>query len=574
MLKSGFLVLTLLLIMIGNAVAQTDAEGRTSRFLFLPFDSSSAGKYTYLADGVRTMLASRLAAKDGVQLVDYAMQESEVKKLEAAGRGEGDARVDFSGLQADYLVSGALYATNIGLKIQVVVSAVDSADKQQNFSTTAENEEQVIPAIGTLSEEIYSKILRTPATAGSQQAAVQDDSGVVGFRTEHPEKEYKKGLFGGGSIVGSEGSDIAVTAKGLKKSSTIPVVIVAMDVGDLDGDGEQEIVFASRTALEIFHYNDGRFQKIGDYRLRPTFKIHALNIADLDKDGKSEIYISANERFRVSSQIVKWSAGEGVRILHENIAWFLRPILLPGEGMILAGQTGSNQAGKGFVEPGIYRLEIAGSRASVRRGAKLPLPGSLNLFDFVRADLDGDGTVETVAIDRNEKLLVYDNQNNLLWVSEGNFGGSRNYLGPVKGEENLGEPTGVKSEKGLNRDMVFVPTRLLVQDIDNDRKQEILIGRNKRNSPRFLRNYREYDGGDIACLSWRESELKEVWHTSTIPGYISDYSFILPPAGTPKDSRKTNAQLYVGQVPGGTFLSFLAAKESRMLVYEIELPKP
>ena len=92
-------------------------------------------------------------------------------------------------------------------------------------------------------------------------------------------------------------------------------------------------------------------------------------------------------------------------------------------------------------------------------------------------------------------------------------------------------------------------------------------------SPRFLRNYREYDGGDIACLSWRESELKEVWHTSTIPGYISDYSFILPPAGTQKDARKSNAQLYVGQVPGSTFLSFLAAKESRMLVYEIELPK-
>ena len=571
MVKSGFLVLTLLLLMVGNAVAQNDAEGRTSRFLFLPFDSSSAGKYTYLADGVRTMLASRLAAKAGVQLVDYAMQESEVKKLEAAGKGKGGARVDFSGLQADYLVSGALYATNTGLKIQVVVSAA-SADKQQNFSTTAENEEQVIPVIGTLSEEMYAKILRTPAPSGSQQAAVQEEGGVVGFRTEHPEKEYKKGLFGGGAIVGSEGSEAAVTAKSLKKSSTIPVVIVAMDVGDLDGDGEQEIVFASTTALEIFHYNDGRFQKIGDYRLRPTFKIHALNIADLDKDGKSEIYISANERFRVSSQIVGWSGGEGVKILHENIAWFLRPVLWPGEGMILAGQIGSNAAGKGFVEPGLYRLEIGGSPASVRRGAKLPLPGSLNLFDFVRADLDGNGTVETVAIDKNEKLLVYDHLNNLLWVSEGNFGGSRNYLGPVKGEENLGEPTGVKSEQGVNRDLVFVPTRLLAQDIDHDRRQEIIIGRNKRNSPRFLRNYREYDGGDIACLSWRESALKEVWHTSTIPGYIADYSFVLPPAGRPEASRKTNAQLYVGQVPGGTFLSFLAAKESRMLVYEIELP--
>ena len=372
MLKSGFLVLALLWIMIGNAVAQNVEEGRTSRFLFLPFDSSSAGKYTYLADGVRNMLASRLAAKEGVQLVDYAMQESEVKKLEAAGKGEGDAKIDFSRLQADYLVSGALYATNNGLKIQVVVSAAGTADKQQNFSTTAENEEQVIPVIGTLSEEIFTKLLRPPVIAGSRQETVQEESGAGGFRTEHPEKEYKKGLSGGGSIVGSDGGDAAVTAKGLKKSSTIPVVIVAMDVGDLDGDGEQEIVFSSKTALEVFHYNEGRFQKIGDYRLRPTYKIHALNIADLDKDGKSEIYISANERSRVSSLIARWSSGEGVKILHENIAWFLRPILLPGEGMILAGQIGSNEAGRGFVGTGIYRLEIGGSRGSVRRGAKLP----------------------------------------------------------------------------------------------------------------------------------------------------------------------------------------------------------
>ncbi len=572
MLKSGFLVLTLLLITMGSAVAQNEREGQASRFLFLPFDSSSAGKYTYLADGVRTMLASRLAAKNGVQLVDYAMQESEVKKLEAAGRGEGEVKADFSRLQADYLVSGALYATNNGLKIQVVVSTAGSTGDQQNFSTTAENEEQVIPVIGTLSEEIFAKILRAPAAAGSQQEVVQDDSGAAGFRTEHPEREYKKALSGPGSIVRSEGSDVTVAAKGMKRSSTIPVIIVAMDVGDLDGDGEQEIVFASKTMLEIFRYTAGRFQKVGEHRLRPTYKIHALNLADLDKNGKSEIYISANERFKVSSLIVNWSAGEGVKILHENISWFLRPILWPGEGMILAGQTGSNDAGRGYVGTGIYRLESGAGRASVRRGAKLPLPGSLNLFDFVRADLDGNGTVETVAIDNNEKIMVYDDQNNLMWVSEGNFGGSRNYMGPVKGEKNSTNPYDLQQDS--DRNLAFLPTRLLAQDIDNDRKQEIIVGRNKRISPRFLRNYREYHGGDIACLSWRESELKEIWHTSTIAGYISDYNFILAPAGKQKNSRVSKAQLYVGQVPGNTFLSFLAAKESKLLVYEIELPKP
>ncbi len=119
-----------------------------------------------------------------------------------------------------------------------------------------------------------------------------------------------------------------------------------------------------------------------------------------------------------------------MKILHGNIAWFLRPILLPGEGLILAGQspTGSNEAGRGFVGTGIYRLEIGGSPRFCPSRSQAATSRLADLFDFVRADLDGNGTVETVAIDKNEKLLVYDDQNNLLWVSEGNFGGSRNYL--------------------------------------------------------------------------------------------------------------------------------------------------
>jgi len=64
-----------------------------------------------------------------------------------------------------------------------------------------------------------------------------------------------------------------------------------------------------------------------------------------------------------------------------------------------------------------------------KQGKKLSLPKSVNLFDFALADLNGDGMVETIAVDREEKLTVYDQAGALLWISNENFGGSKNYLG-------------------------------------------------------------------------------------------------------------------------------------------------
>lgn len=573
MLKRLFFIPLLLLIFLGTAAGQSDTAGQASRFLLLPFAGSSAGKYAYLTDGIRTMLASRLVAKDNVQLVDYAMQEAELKKLEATSGEKKNLGPVLSRLHTDYLVSGALYATNNGLKIQIVVAGAEATADPQNFSMVAEDEDQVIPAIGSLSEEIVQKILHRSSEPVSTGQTATDAEGTSGFLTEHPEKQYKKGLLGGGSIVSGDGTDASVSAKTLRASSTLPVEITALDVGDLDGDGVQEIVFASKTEIQVFHFKEGIFQSIGKYSLRPTFKIHAVTLADLDGDKKSEIYISANERFRISSLIMTWSAKDGIKTLTENIPWYLRPVFVPGEGVVLLGQGGSSDATKGYLGNGVFRLVSEGKSSSFHRGPRLPLPDSVNLFDFAFADIDGNKVVETLVVNHSEKLLVYDGQNKLIWVSDHNFGGSQNYIGPSRSERNSRDSANAAIDLDADRELSFLPTRIIIRDIDGDGKQEIIVGRNKRDSYTFLRNYRLYDGGDIACLRWQDSGLKEIWRTNTIPGYIADYGFTLPSTDARKSEQKTIGQLYVGQIPGNSFLGLMPTKESKILVYEFTIPK-
>jgi hypothetical protein len=205
-----------------------------------------------------------------------------------------------------------------------------------------------------------------------------------------------------------------------------------------------------------------------------------------------------------------------------------------------------------------------------KKGKRLSLPDSVNLFDFVLADLNGDGAVEKVVIDKNEKLLVYDQNNNLLWVSNDEFGGSKNYIGP--------RWQGTNITKGR----VFVPTRIIVADVNKDNKQDILIGRNKRDTYSFFSNLRSYSGGFISCLTWTGSEMSELWHTNVLPGLIADYSFEWEHTDKGKRTKadqavenrgagKKPATLFLGQIPESTVYNLLIPAKEETVLYSYQL---
>ena len=104
------------------------------------------------------------------------------------------------------------------------------------------------------------------------------------------------------------------------------------------------------------------------------------------------------------------------------------------------------------------------------------MPKGVNLFDFNYADLDGDGFYEIVAVDQNEKLRVYNVGNELMWVSQKNFGGSNIYLGPSQGGAmSQTDQRNFTVDENSERDLIFVPARIIVTDLNGDGKEEIVI---------------------------------------------------------------------------------------------------
>ena len=188
---------------------------------------------------------------------------------------------------------------------------------------------------------------------------------------------------------------------------------------------------------------------------------------------RQEIYLSGTDGLYVSSMIMKYDT-TGFHILARNIPWYLRPLFVPGKGWQLAGQKRGVEK-IDLVSPGVYLLTLM-QKIRLSKEERLALPPSVNLFDFVYADLDGDGFYEIVAVDQKEKLRVYNPGNELMWVSQKNFAGSKIYLGPSRGgATSKNDRRNFTPDEDAERELIFVPARIIVTDINKDGKEEIVV---------------------------------------------------------------------------------------------------
>ncbi|MCP3887394.1 MAG: VCBS repeat-containing protein [Desulfobulbaceae bacterium] len=545
--------------------ANNDTKG-TFEIVFSTFESRSSGEYSYLADSIQAMLVSRLSAKDRVRVIDRVLTQVELKQLK---KGK-----DFSSLQvgdeaADYIVTGSLFAVVSGLNVQVSLYPLDISKEILNFSILSESNEEIIPDMEDLSNEIAER-----AFGYSAERVATDASGTKGFTTEHPEAAYKKGLYTG-TVVGTGISGIETRAIGVKRKLSLDGEVISLAVGDVDGDGFDEVFTLAGSHLGVYRVNGRQISKIDGTDLSRKLRIHALNLADINKDGMQEIYLSATDGLSVASLIMEWSKAKGFSLLNQNIPMYLRPIYIPKQGMRLAGQYRGQEKLK-LVQPGVQLLSFDGSNRPKSEG-NLPIPRSVNLFDFTYADLDGDSFAELVVIDQNDHLKVYSPSNELMWVSEKNFGGSKRYLGPSQGEAvNEQDRRNFTTSEDAERELIFVPGRIFATDINGDGKNEIVVNESKMSNLGFFKRLRPYTSGTVVGLVWNEQQLIETWRTGIYRGYLVDFSFSLDSGIQAGDSTTTTGKeskgvLFVINIPSsGSFASLLpGSSDTELSVYEL-----
>jgi hypothetical protein len=240
---------------------------------------------------------------------------------------------------------------------------------------------------------------------------------------------------------------------------------------------------------------------------------------------------------------------------------------IPGEGIALVGQRGGNDS---VLVAGIFRLMRNGKKLQPQE--RLVMPNYVNLFDFAMADVTGDGNIEIVGISRADRLYVVRRDGSVLWVSDNYYSGTRRYIGEAYEQfkmigldvNSTPDRDTIGKEGGAQR--IYIPSRMIVMDINNDGKDDIIVNRNVSTASRVMENFKRYKTGEIRGLTWNGIGMTDIWQTKKIDGYIPDFQFLSMP-----DNDNT-ARLFVGLVlrSSGWSSAFIDG-DSTILMYDVEL---
>ena len=154
---------------------------------------------------------------------------------------------------------------------------------------------------------------------------------MAAFKTEHPDKAYKTQSPGQATGMGSPliMPQAMAGMQGFIKTQNLDFFFTGMDVGDVDGDGQLDVVLADERKMSVYHLQNNRLMEFASVEMPARSKIHAVSLGDIDGNGRAEIYISAADDYNPHSWAYEWD-GSRLNMVLDDIPWYIRVLDIPG----------------------------------------------------------------------------------------------------------------------------------------------------------------------------------------------------------------------------------------------------
>ncbi|UCB48287.1 MAG: VCBS repeat-containing protein [Deltaproteobacteria bacterium] len=454
------------------------AEG-PKKVAVVPFTMNADRDLTFLQEGIMDMLASRLAWKGEVQVLEKGRVKQQAAQL--GGPLDRTKALEIGrALQADYVIFGSLTVFGESVSLDARILDVPGEEELMTAFKEAKGMDEVIPTVNQFAADINEKIMGRSAAP------------PVVARTPVP--DAPKGPGG----LAAMGEDFE--GEGLGTIQRFKVQIVSIDAGDVDGDGKNELVFIDKSKVYIYKWQEKTFALFKSIEGGMSAEYIHVSVGDLDRNGKAEIYVSNLASSSVSSLVLEWD-GNAFREIVNGQRWLLQVIDVPGQGKTLVGQRRS--VGGGFRGQVQYLKREGNGLVST---GPVDLPSQSNVFNFAIADLEGGGRNSTVVLDSSDYLRLYNPGKEEVWRSEEYYGGSLTFI-----------------ETDLEKNYRFISVPIYVTDVDKDGKREVMICKNRSGSGRMLARFRWYSSGVLHFLTWDQVGLSVKWTTQKQPGPIVSY---------------------------------------------------
>jgi TolB-like protein len=517
---------TLLLLFIAAPVLAAPA-----RVAILPFEMNAEKDLTFLQEGILDMLASRLAWKDKVEVIN----ENETKAALAAIEGfEGESRALLLGgnLQADYVLFGSL--TVFGESVSMDAKMVDVSGQQEPLPFFAQTRGmgEVIPQINKFATDINATVFgrgvaQRPVAAPAPQAGtipatrVQPAPPVLDPRM-HPEKLLQSGVQSETQVpvagqpyqTPNPGFVAAAPAPGgagaqtFWKSRSFKSVITSMDIGDVDNDGAIETVVAEDSSLTVYRHIQGRMMKVAEIEDKRDGIYLGIDIGDINDNGTAEIFVSSisTRRDRYNSFVLEFDGTAFKRIV-DNSPWLFRIARTVAGNSFLLGQRKPIEEDGLFSRP-IYQMFW--DKDEYAAGEQIMRGRRANVLGVAYDDLLQVGKNNLVAFSAGDRIQIFENRSDAAWKGDARHGGSV-------------ESFNLQRRDATDiHDIQYFPMRIRTADIDGDGKAEVISASNS-DVANVLERFRSYNNGFILSLSWDGLSLRQNWKTPDVKGRISDF---------------------------------------------------